>query len=427
MRVAIAYSSKDRIDKTKKTLKPLLSKQFDTWWFDGSQTEEGQTYHADRCDKVKAAIRLTGGSCRYIVTALTALLAHTEGVSEVPYDYIGLVENDVMLHENWFDKTIELFDTGKAHGLEVGAVSARSYVDRVLVQCDGFAVMHNLGAGMVIFSRTAAELILNYYRTGMTTENRKVFAMLSGVDIGPYWAFKGMDHMLVADWSWDRMLAQHGLASLALTPAKVTQLEKIKDQGLALTKKPVKELDNPKAFTKYARNLERVRKGEAIFPVTPGLRLFYGDTWTIFPHQLPSLGAVYSGDWRFQWALAYGCFAWKAGPGLADEACSTPVRWDNPPIVHIPVMGAIDVLVSGGDKGGQVKVEDESSGFTCSPGMPPEADAGSLAISVPGHCSYRTIKVTALTPGLVFYGIRSKEPQLYLPQIKFNSNVLPPQ
>ncbi len=425
MRVGIAFSSKDRTDKTKRTLKPLLSKQFDLWWWDGSQTEEGQAYHADRCDKVHTAITLTGGSCRYIVCALTTLLEYgrEEGAA---YDFIGLVENDVMLHENWFDKTIGLFEAGKKYGLEVGAVSARCYVDRVLIQCDGFAVMHNLGAGMVIFSRTAAELVLNYYRTGMTTENRKVFAMLSGVDIGPYWAFKGMDHMLVADWSWDRMLAQHGLASLALTPTKASQLEKIKDQGLALAKKPVKELDNPKALARYTRNLERIRKGEVIFPVTPGMRLFYGDTWTIFPHQLPSLGAVYSGDWRFKWSLGYGCFAWKAGPGEVTDETAVPVKWDNPPIVEIPVVGSIDVLVSGGEKGGQVRVDDESSGFTCSPGLMPEDQVGTLAISVPGAFSCRTIKVTALTPGLIFYGIRSKEPQLYLPHIKFSFHSLPP-
>jgi hypothetical protein len=322
-----------------------------------------------------------------------------------------------MLHENWFDKTIDLFNVGKAHGLEVGAVSARTYVDRVLVQCDGFAVMHNLGAGMVIFSRSAAELILKYYRTGMTSENRRVFSLLSGVDIGSYWAFRGSEHMLVADWSWDRMLAQHGLCSLALTPAKAEQLEDIASMGLAMVKKPVKELDNPKAFTRYARNLEQVRKGDVIMPSTPGMRLFYGDTWTIFPHQLPSLGAVYSGDWRFKWAMGYGCFAWKSGEG---------VTLHNPPIVDIPVMGPVDILVSGGEKGGQIRVHDEHTGFSCEPGLVPEGQSGTLAIAVPGAYTYRNIKVTALTPGVIFYGIRSREAQPYLPHIKFDFQSLPP-
>src|SRR4029077_4317846 len=142
------------------------------------------------------------------------------------------------------------------------------YVDRILIQCDGHAVMHNLGAGMIVMTREAAQIILQYYRTGMTSENRKVFSMLSGVDIGPYWAFKGSEHMLVADWGWDRMLAQHGMCSLALTATKAKQLEKIKDMGLALAKKPAKELDNPKAFDKYARNLDRMRKGAVEFPTT---------------------------------------------------------------------------------------------------------------------------------------------------------------
>jgi len=426
MRVAIAFSSKDRVHLTKKTLKPLLEpKKYDVFWFDGSQTEGGKAYHASKCDKVKTAVVLTGGSCRYIVCALTTLLEYgrEEGVA---YDYIGLVENDVLLHDDWFDKTIALFQKGERAGLKVGAVSARTYVDRILIQHDGYAVMHNLGAGMIIMTREAAELILQHYRTGMTVENRKTFSMLSGVDIGAYWAFRGSEHMLVADWQWDRMLAQHGFCSLALTPAKATQLEDIASMGLMMAKKPVKELQNEKAFRKYAGNLEQIRKGAVEFPVTPGLRLFYGDTWTIFPHQLPSLGAVYSGDWRFKWSLGYGCFAWKAGFGLADEACSTQVRWDNPPIIEIPVMGPVDILVSGGEAGSQVKVEDEVSGYGCTPGIPPESHSGTLAISVPGACSYRTVKVTALQPGLSFYGIRSRDPQPYLPHVKFDFHSLPP-
>jgi hypothetical protein len=426
MRVGIAYSSKDRVDKTKRTLKPLLQpKLFDTWWYDGSQNKEGQAFHEAKCGSVYSATRLTGGSCRYIVCALTQLLecGREEGR---PYDFLGLVENDVMLHEGWFERTIGLFETGKKYGLEVGAVSARCYVDRILIQCDGFAIMHNLGAGMVIFSRHAAELILNYYRTGMTTENRKVFSLLSGVDIGPYWAFKGSDHMLVADWSWDRMLAQHGLCSLALTPTKATQLEKIKDQGLVLAKKPVKELDNPKALVRYSTSLFRIREGHEEFPITPGMRLFHGDTWTIFPHQLPTLGAVYSGDWRLKWSLGYGCFAWKAGPGESVDETAVPVKWDNPPMVNIPIIGSIDVLVSGGENGGQVRVEDEHSGFFCEPMLQPESQVGTLAISVPGSYTYRNIRVIALTPGIVFYGIRSKEAQPYLPHVKFDFHLLPP-
>lgn len=426
MRVGIAFSSKDRAEKTKRTLKPLLQpKKFDTWWFDGSQTPEGQSYFEKTSSKAHSGIRLTGGSCRYIVCALTCLLE--QGRDEnCPYDYIGLVENDVMLHDDWFDRTIALFDVGKKAGLEVGAVSARTYVDRILIQCDGFAVMHNLGAGMVIFSRHAAELILQYYRTGMTTENRKVFSLLSGVDIGPYWAFKGSDHMLVADWQWDRMLAQHGLCSLALTPTKATQLEDIKAQGLMLAKKPVKQLENKKAFVRYCGNLHGIRKGYVKMPMTPGMRMFHGDQWTIFPHQIPTLGGSYSGDWRFKWAIGWGCFAWKAGTGESGEALGEPIKMLNPPIVEIPVQGSLAILVSGGEKGGKIRVEDEESGFSADPELIPEGEGNVLSMFVPSAVSYRTVRLTALTPGIVFYGIQCKDPQPYYPHIKFDFKSLPP-
>lgn len=426
MRVGIAFSSKDRVDKTKRTFKPLLQpKKFDTWWFDGSQTKEGESYFHKASGKSFRSIRLTGGSCRYIVCALTTLLEYgrEEGT---PYDFVGLVENDVMLHEDWFDRTLALFDVGQKAGLEVGAVSARTYVDRILIQCDGFAVMHNLGAGMVIFSRHAAELILQYYRTGMTTENRKVFSLLSGVDIGAYWAFRGSDHMLVADWQWDRMLAQHGLCTLALTPTKATQLEDIKAQGLMLAKKPLKQLESKKAFAKYRACLEWVRKGDLEIPRTPGMRLFHGDQWTIFPHQLRAMGATYSGDWRFKWAIGWGCFAWKAGTGMSDESCSTQIQMLNPPKVDIPVQGSLAILVSGGEKGGKIRVEDEESGFSADPELIPEGEGNVLSMFVPSAVSYRTVSLTALTPGIVFYGIQCKEPQPYYPHVKFDYHSLPP-
>ena len=120
---------------------------------------------------------------------------------------------------------MELFQRGKQDGFNVGAVSARCYEDRILFQRDGYAVTHNLGAGMIMFTREAAELVLANYRTVWTTENRTLFAQLSGIDIGSYWAFRGNQNFLVADWNFDRVLAAHGLASLALTPNRATMLD----------------------------------------------------------------------------------------------------------------------------------------------------------------------------------------------------------
>ena len=148
------------------------------------------------------------------------------------------LENDVLLDEDWFTPTMELFEKGKQDGLEVGAVSARSYVDRVLIQRDGYAVMHNLGAGMVIFTREAARAVLHSFRTHWWPANRVLFGQLAGIDLATYAAFKGGEHFVSTDWGFDAQLASRGFASLALTPAKcqmIGQKWPLKDQGLELT------------------------------------------------------------------------------------------------------------------------------------------------------------------------------------------------
>jgi len=423
-KVCISYSSKNRLDLTKKTIKPLLSqKGWDLRWYDASTDADAVKFWSEAdCHKVN----LTGGSCRYIVAALTEMLAYGKGNGTM-YEYVGLVENDVRLDADWFNPTMDLFGKGKEAGLNVGAVSARTYEDRILIQRKGYAVMHNLGAGMIILTRKAAELILNQYRTGFAGENRRVFSMLSGIDIGRYWAFRGIDNMLVADWSYDRMLAQRGMASLALTPTKAQQLEDIKKQGLKAAKRPVDGLRNDRAFETFKERTHRVRSGDFALPSTPGERLYYDTMWTIFPHQIFTLGGCYSGDWRFKWAIGWGCFAWKSGAvpqGRVKFNGGTGA--ETYPTIHIPCLGPVDLVVSGGDTGGKVKVEDELSGFTAEPELIPEGGGNVLQLAIPGGLGYRIVKLTALTSGIVFYGVRSREAQPYVPGVKFDFHTLPP-
>jgi hypothetical protein len=422
-KVCVSFSSKNRLELTRKTIAPLVPQQgWDLWWYDASTDDDALKFFEEMTGRGQ---RLTGGSCRYIVCALTQMLAH-----EPHYDYVGLCENDVLLDDDWFSETMGLFNCPL---LKVGAVSARTYEDRILVQCDGFAVMHNLGAGHIVFSREAAQLVLNQYRTGMTGENRRIFSMLSGVDIGRYWAFKGLDHMLVADWQYDRMLAQHGMCSLALVPAKAHQLEDIEKQGLKEAKLPVDGLRNDRAFETFCERTHKIRLGEWEVPSTPGARLHYDNVWTVFPHQIFTLGGSYSGDWRFKWSLGWGCFAWKAGSvpqakrkangGSDPRGDLTAV--DSYPTVTIPCIGPIDIVVSGGEAGGKVRVEDELSGFSADPQLVSESGGNVLQLAVPGAMGYRNVKLTALSPGIVFYGVRTREAQPYVP-VPFNFSALPP-
>lgn len=344
------------------------------------------------------------------------------------YDFCGLTENDVLLDKDWFEPTIQLFERGREDGLEVGAVSARCYEDRILIQRDGYAIMHNLGAGMIIFSREAAELVLQHYRTVWTTENRLLFAQLSGIDIGQYWAFHGMEHFLVADWNFDRVLASNGLASLALTPNKVTMLDQdIGPLGLKYAdgNPPASISRSDMDSLNYAARLKQIRDGK----FKPGVNApFFRDDqgWTIFPHHIPQIGGEYKGDWRIRDFLGFGPFCWKSGRPTAAEDSPAKSGFERPSLT-VPVSGPCSLVISGGKIGGSMRVEDQQSGFKAEPALPPENDgANILQIPIPSTCGYRDLKLTALSEGVCFLGLKTREPQPWLPHVKFDYSTLPP-
>jgi hypothetical protein len=290
---------------------------------------------------------------------------------------------------------------------------------------------------MIMFSRKAAELVLQNYRTVFTTENRTLFSQLSGIDIGKYWAFRGEQHWLVADWNFDRVLAAHGLASLALTPNRVTMLDQ--DIGPLGLKYADGNAEGPiftpgggiranaSQFELYRDNLARIRAGG----LKPGIHHpFYRDEngFTIFPHQVPQIGGIYVGNWRVRDFLGFGPFCWRAGRSvLEDEACGTQTfSSDSNPTLTVPILGLCDFLVSGGEKGGNIQIEDEQSGYKADPYLPAENGSNYLQLSVPGSANYRNIKLTALSPGVCFLGIKTGEPQPWLSKVRFDYATLPP-
>jgi hypothetical protein len=98
---------------------------------------------------------------------------------------------------------------------------------------------------------------------------------------------------------------------------------------------------------------------------------------------------------------------------------------DSFPTAVIPCIGPVDVLVSGGEGGGRVKVEDELSGFSAEPELGPEASTNVMQLAIPGAMGYRNVRLTALTSGVVFYGIRTREAQPYV-STPFDFQALPP-
>lgn len=417
-KTAIAFLTKDRTELSRRTIEPLVDLPgVDLWVFDGSDTPAGRQFALD-CPAMEFHTRhnVRGGPDAAVVYALTTLLQQER------YNYVGLVENDVLLDQGWFGPVRALFDRGRAEGLEVGAVSARAYEDRVLIQRDGYAVMHGLGWGMQIMTAYAATLALKHFRTCFTTENRRLFTRLTGSDIGTYWAFRTNEHMLCADWGNDRVLAAHGLASLALTPSPVEmigQKPSLADQGLKLVDRTDGDRGKDR-FRNYVEATRQIRGGELAIPCPIRFR---GDdgTETIFAHQLRTLvGAEFTGNWKLRWHQGFGPFAWQAVKhGDITQA------WGQSTF-ECMLAGPAEIIVTGGEKGGRVQVEDLASGYIVRPVLPPDVSGQMMQAILPSGISWRPVRVTALTPGVTFYAIRCREVQPAVGGVDFNHAHLPP-
>lgn len=434
IKVAIAYLTRDRVELVKQSLPPLLDSarknQHHLFVIDGSKLEASEKAIwelAYPTAQVHSNVR--GGAGAAIVYALTMMLQHNEH-----YDYVGLCESDVLLHEGWFDPTFALFERGAVDGLEVGAVSTRCYSDRILFQRERYAICLNLGAGQIIFSRRAAEAVLNNFRTAWTSDNRRVFAQLCGQDIGMWWAFRMNEHNLTADFHWEPVLASLGMAAVALTPSPVEMIGQnppLAEQGLTIVTEFAIERCNDAAFHLFQNRLEQVRKGQFQLGVSTQFHFNPHDgTWTYFPHQMHMIGGEYQGDWRLRECRGWGTFSWVAGDGNWYDRSpqgdgSRPTRGACG-ILTVPIFGPCSVLISGGKSGGKVEVCDEGSGFKASPDLPPEGEnAQVLNMQIPGGIAYRNIRITALTPGVVFYGIQTRDKQPSLPGATFDYSMLP--
>lgn len=424
-KTAIAFLTKDRTELSRQSVQPLRQPdKFDLFWIDGSRTQEGEDFpFKDAWGAKEIFHNVRGGAGAAIVFALTKML-------EGGYEYLGLCENDVLCDPVWFDRTFALFQRGLEDGLQVGAVTARCYEDRVLFQRDGYAVLHNTGAGLILFSRAAARLVLDHFRSGWTTDNRRVFCQLSGVDIGPWWAFRGSDSPLVADWHFDTVLAAHGYASLALTPSPVQMIGQdppLAQQGLTIVKEPVTSRIDEAGFERYAANLQAV--GEGYLNINVETKFQYDaatHAWTYLPHQLHMIGGKFSGDWRFKEMRAFGEFGWVSGEGGTTHYMVDGSVQSFNASFSVPVYGNAMLLVSGGKTGGTIHVKDESSGYEVEPFIAPEGDNNQcLQIPLPAQVSMRNIRVTCKASGLCFYRLVTSERQPDDPTQGFDHSYLP--
>lgn len=408
MKLAIAYSTKDQVELSKQTLSPLFGTGAYVHWCDGSAMPEGVEYFERHKGIIKQKTRVTGGADAAIAFKLSELLSHPE------YTHIGLLENDVLLDPDWLAPTLELFEKGKADGLDVGAVSPRSYVDRVLIKRDGYAVMHNIGAGAIIFTRAAADIVLRTFRTHYWPDSVRLFAQLSGIDLRTYAAFRGNEQWVTTDWGWEAQLARHGLAALALTPAKIQMIGQnppLEQQGLELTMHEAIDRGpwstDPEVFTRYRNNLAAIRSGLRTID-GPGMIHRDGSGMLIFPHQMGAINGSWAGTTVLKNSQGFGPFSYVAGPGGAS--------------LSVRISGICACLVTGGTAGARVTITDTRSGFKTSPELP--AGDQPIAMQVPGGPIPRDITLD-MAEGAVFYGLQTADPQMIDTTFRFAWNQLP--
>jgi hypothetical protein len=416
MKLAIAYSTKDQVELTKQTWPRFAEiSNLDIYWCDASRDDEAIRFFQDSARHSSYGASVRGGADAAIAWKLSTLLNAEEN-----YTHIGLLENDVLLDPDWLAPTLALFDIGKADGLDVGAVSPRSYVDRVLIQRDGYAVMHNLGAGAIIFTREAASLVLTSFRTHWWPDNVRIFAQLSGIELRTYAAFRGNEQWVTTDWGWEAQLAHHGLACLALTPARcemVGQTPSLAEQGLELTTAlnaanlyGPSGVGNSEAFETFRTRLHRVRQSDYKL-AAPKIIHQTQEGQLFFPHQLGYLagGPTWSGRLGLKWSQGFGPFGYRAGPGGAS--------------LSLRASGICSFLLTGGEVGAGVAIEDTRSGFKFSPQLPGQMEQAG-AINVPGSPVPSEITLN-MQEGAVFYGFSCVDPQMLDERFRFDWSQLP--
>jgi hypothetical protein len=231
-RIGFSFSTRDRYLFTLQTIQSLDTEGgFDLIWNDGSK-EDGvpalaKNYKFRNARLVEVNYNVTGGAERAVCFGLARLL-------ELGYDYVGLIENDILFRPGWFSALIELFSQGAEDGIVCGSATARSFESHVLEYRDGYGVQSDIGAGMALFSRRAAEIIMEKYANPsslqMTTHSwQKFYAELFSLDLrkfAPFWAFPPEQaYPCTLDWGYTPSLYLRGYASLSTIPSYATDLE----------------------------------------------------------------------------------------------------------------------------------------------------------------------------------------------------------
>ncbi len=209
--IAIAYSTKDRIDLSVVTApRVLASNNVDVYWFDGSLTDEGKNLPNAVMNGKEGACEIhqnvDGGPDRAIVYALDYL-------KSFQYKIVILIENDIYLENGWLEQMLDSISNAENDGFRVGASSARVFSRRVLSVNDNYCLLLNAGAACIALTQDALNIILDNYRTTTAEELRQHFLYLTNNDFSNTWELSSnntVNQFLSADWFFDIVLYLNG-------------------------------------------------------------------------------------------------------------------------------------------------------------------------------------------------------------------------
>jgi hypothetical protein len=386
----VIYSTKNRCELSAQTAPTALSESdCDGFWLDGSDTIEGREFPfsvADRLPTLREIHRgVVGGPDRAIIYGLSYLLARG-------YKYLALVENDVLLTSGWLPTAISTMQRASADGLRVGAATVRTFDRRILFVRPGYAVMFNIGAGMLVLTREAAEALLATYRSTSAREINAVCRKMTQGDISQI-SEPGLreEYLYSADWFFDCALMQLGFASVGTLPALARNIDA--DHAVTLGIRPVSETQpaaglDPNLFPIYHRNLWlAAQTADSVgYCFDPKIDRFF-----VFPHQLTSAG--YLGEWQLKWRQCFGPF--ELQPTGAGDA----LRWDL-------MNGSCDVIFRADNENKRVHITANGS-----PNDFNQPSAGTFSVHIPA-ASGQSIPIEIRTdPGVAVSAILFAEPQ----------------
>jgi hypothetical protein len=386
----VIYSTKNRCHFSAQTAAAALSESdCDGFWLDGSDTPEARKFPLSVADRLPALREIhrgvDGGPDRAIVYGLSYLLARG-------YKYLALVENDVLLTPEWLPAAISTMQRASADGLRVGAATVRTFDRRILFVRPGYAVMFNIGAGMIVLTREAAEAVLTTYRSTSGREISRVCWKMAQGEISQIWE-RGLrkDCSCSADWFFDCALMQLGFASVGALPALARNIDC--DTARTVGIRPVSEAQpeaglDPSLFRIYQRNLYlAAQTADAVgYCFDPQV-----DRFIVFPHQFTS--QAYAGKWQVKWHQCFGPFE------LQPTNAGDTLRWEL-------MNGSCDVLLRATDENKRFRLTAAGSvnEFT-HPG------GGSFSVSVERSGTGSAPLEVQPDPGVAISAILFSEPQ----------------